>query len=212
MKIIYLSSQSCINTQKNKTMIAYIKGKLIEKNPTYTIVESQGIGYYIHNSLHTFSQISDKEDIKLYTHLHIREDAHSLYGFYTPTERNVFRQLISVSGVGVGTAMVMLSSMTPEEIQHAIASADVALIKKVKGIGAKTAERVIVDLRDKILKTTDITIISDSNNNTIREEALSALDVLGFSRKQTERIIENLFKENPTSDVENLIKKALKNL
>lgn len=193
-------------------MITYISGKLIEKNPTHTIIETNGVGYYVHNSLHTFSQITDADSVKLYTHLHIREDAHSLYGFYTPTERFVFRQLISVSGVGVSTAMLMLSSMNPEEIQQAIATGNVALIKKVKGIGAKTAERVIVDLKDKIAKSTDLTTISGVNNNTIREEALSALDVLGFSRKQTERIIENLFHENPATDVESLIKKALKNI
>jgi Holliday junction DNA helicase RuvA len=120
--------------------------------------------------------------------------------------------LISVSGVGVGTAMVMLSSMNPEEIQQAIATANVALIKKVKGIGAKTAERVIVDLRDKILKTIDIDTFSVNSNNTIREESLSALDVLGFSRKQTERVIDMILKDNPKSDVEFLIKQALKNL
>jgi len=193
-------------------MITYIQGKLIEKNPTFSIIETHGVGYFIHNSLHTYSQIADGEALKLYTHMHIREDAHSLYGFYTKTEREVFRQLISVSGVGVGTAMVMLSSMSPEEIQQAIATANVELIKKVKGIGAKTAERVIVDLRDKILKTIDIESISTTSNNTIREESLSALDVLGFARKQTERVIDVILKENPTSDVESLIKKALKNL
>jgi Holliday junction DNA helicase RuvA len=193
-------------------MITYIKGKLIEKNPTFSVIEANGVGYFIHNSLHTFSQIPIEENLKLYTHFHIREDAQALYGFFTKTEREVFRQLISVSGVGVGTAMVMLSSMSPEEIQHAIASGNVALIKKVKGIGIKTAERVIIDLRDKILKTVDIDTISMDSNNTIREESLSALDVLGFARKQTERVIENILKENPKLDVKSLIKQALKNL
>jgi Holliday junction DNA helicase RuvA len=193
-------------------MITYIQGKLIEKNPTHSIIETNGMGYYIHNSLHTYTQIPNEENVKLHIHMHIREDAHSLYGFFTRTEREVFRQLISVSGVGVGTAMVMLSSMNPEEIQQAIATANVALIKKVKGIGAKTAERVIVDLRDKILKTIDIDTFSVNSNNTIREESLSALDVLGFSRKQTERVIDMILKDNPKSDVEFLIKQALKNL
>jgi len=193
-------------------MITYIKGKLIEKNPTFSVIEANGVGYFIHNSLHTFSQIPNEENLKLYTHFHIREDAQALYGFFTKTEREVFRQLISVSGVGVGTAMVMLSSMSPEEIQHAIASGNVSLIKKVKGIGIKTAERVIIDLRDKILKTVDIETISMDSNNTIREESLSALDVLGFARKQTERVVENILKENPKMDVKSLIKQALKNL
>ncbi|MCC7520762.1 MAG: Holliday junction branch migration protein RuvA [Flavobacteriaceae bacterium] len=193
-------------------MITYIQGKLIEKTPTYSVIEAHGVGYFIHNSLHTFASLPDEESLKLYTHLHIREDAHSLYGFYTRTEREVFKQLISVSGVGVGTAMVMLSSMSPEEIQHAIASGNVALIKKVKGIGVKTAERVIVDLRDKILKTIDIETISAGSNNTIREESLSALDVLGFVRKQTERVVDAILKENPKTDVKSLIKQALKNL
>lgn len=193
-------------------MITYIKGKLIEKNPTFSVIETNGVGYFIHNSLHTFSQIPNEENLKLYTHFHIREDAQALYGFFTKTEREVFRQLISVSGVGVGTAMVMLSSMSPEEIQHAIASGNVALIKKVKGIGIKTAERVIIDLRDKILKTVNIDAISMESNNTIREESLSALDVLGFARKQTERVVENILKENPDMDVKSLIKQALKNL
>ncbi len=193
-------------------MISYVKGKLIEKTPTQAVIETNGIGYFIHISLNTFTEIPDEESLKLYTHLHIREDAHALYGFYTKTEREVFRQLISVSGVGVGTAMVMLSSMSPKEIQQAIASANVVLIKKVKGIGAKTAERVIVDLRDKILKTVEIDAVSAVSDNTIREESLSALDVLGFSRKQTERVIDILLKENPKFDVETLIKQALKNL
>jgi len=193
-------------------MITYIEGKLIEKTPTYSVIETNGVGYFIHNSLHTFSQIPNEENLKLYTHFHIREDTQALYGFFTKTEREVFRQLISVSGVGVGTAMVMLSSMSPEEIQHAIATGNVALIKKVKGIGIKTAERVIIDLRDKILKTVNIDSISMESNNTIREESLSALDVLGFARKQTERVVENILKENPNMDVKSLIKQALKNL
>lgn len=193
-------------------MISYIKGKLIEKTPTYSVIETGGIGYHVHHSLHTFSQIPNEELLVLYTHFHVREDIQSLYGFYTKTEREVFRQLISVSGVGVGTAMLMLSSLSAEDIQHAIASGNVALIKKVKGIGVKTAERVIVDLRDKILKTIDIESISPDNNNTIKEETLSALDVLGFVRKQSERIVDQILKENPAINVETLIKSALKTL
>ena len=193
-------------------MITYIKGKLIEKNPTYTVIESGGVGYFIHISLQTYSQIPDEELLKLFTHYQVREDAHSLYGFYTQTEREVFRLLISVSGVGASTARVMLSSMTPQEIQQGIASDNVTLLQSIKGIGAKTAQRIIIDLRDKILKTFDMEAISTSPNNTTRDEALSALDVLGFSRKQTERVIDMVLRDNANLDVENLIKQALKKL
>ena len=193
-------------------MITYIKGKLIEKNPTYAVIESAGIGYFIHVSLNTYSQIPDEELVQLYTHFQVREDAHSLYGFFTQTEREVFRLLISVSGVGASTARVMLSSMTPQEIQQGIASDNVALLQSVKGIGAKTAQRIIIDLRDKILKTYDLEAISPDVSNTTKDEALSALDVLGFSRKQTERVIDMVLRDNASLDVENLIKQALKKL
>ena len=193
-------------------MITYIKGKLIEKNPTYAVIETGGIGYFVHISLQTYSEIPDNELVKLYTHYQIREDAHSLYGFYTQTEREVFRLLISVSGVGASTARVMLSSMSPQEIQQAIASDQVAVLQSVKGIGAKTAQRIIIDLRDKIIKTYDLEQISSQTNNTIKDEALSALDVLGFSRKQTERIIDMVLRDTQDLDVENLIKQALKKL
>ena len=193
-------------------MIAYIKGKLVEKNPTYLIIESGGLGYMVHISLHTYSQIPDQESVKLFTHFHVREDAQSLYGFSSKTEREIFRLLISVSGVGTATARVMLSSMSPKEIQQAIASDNANLLKTVKGIGVKTAQRIIIDLRDKIIKTYDIEAISTSIGNTAREEALSALDVLGFSRKQTQRIIDNILRDEPAMTIENLIKQALKNL
>ncbi len=193
-------------------MITYIKGKLIEKNPAYAVVESNGTGYFIHISLHTFTRLSDAENVKLYTHFHVREDAQSLFGFYDKTEREIFRLLISVSGIGTATARMMLSSMRPAEIQQAIASDNVNLLKSVKGIGAKTAQRIIIELRDKILKTYEIETISPSSDNTVKNEALSALDVLGFSRKQTQRIIDTILRENPAINVENLIKQALKNL
>ncbi len=193
-------------------MITYIKGKLIEKNPTYAVIEAGGIGYFIHISLQTYSEIPDMELVKLFTHMQVREDAHSLYGFFTQTEREIFRLLISVSGVGASTARVMLSSMSPQEIQQGIASDNVALIQSVKGIGAKTAQRIIIDLRDKIIKTYDLEAIPNTTDNTIKDEALSALDVLGFSRKQTERIVETVLRDNVDLDVENLIKQALKKL
>ena len=192
-------------------MITHIKGKLVEKNPTYLVIECGGLGYVVHISLHTYSQISDEESVKLFTHFHVREDAQSLYGFSTKTEREIFRLLISVSGVGTATARVMLSSMSPKEIQQAIASDDANLLKTVKGIGVKTAQRIIIDLRDKIIKTYDVDTISTSIDNTAREEALSALDVLGFSRKQTQRIIDRVLRDEPTISIENLIKQALKN-
>lgn len=193
-------------------MITHIHGKLIEKTPTHCVLETNGLGYFIHISLNTYTELSDDKSVMLYTHFYVREDTQALYGFSTKKEREVFRQLISVSGIGVSTAMVMLSSMTPDEIQRAIASANVALIKKIKGIGAKTAQRVIVDLQDKILKTVDVDAISPDLDNSIREESLSALDVLGFSRKQTERVIDSILKEQPDLDVERLIKQALKRL
>lgn len=193
-------------------MITHIKGKLVEKNPTYLVIECGGLGYVVHISLHTYSQISDEESVKLFTHFHVREDAQSLYGFSTKTEREIFRLLISVSGVGTATARVMLSSMSPKEIQQAIASDNADLLKTVKGIGVKTAQRIIIDLRDKIIKTYDVDTISTSIDNTAREEALSALDVLGFSRKQTQRIIDRVLRDEPAVSIENLIKQALKNL
>lgn len=193
-------------------MITQIRGRLVEKNPTYVVVDCSGVGYLLHISLQTYSSLGDDEAVQMYTHLSIREDAHTLYGFHTKTEREVFRLLISVSGVGPSIARTMLSSMTSEEIQNAIASENVGLIQSVKGIGAKTAQRVIVDLRDKILKTFDIDEVSVQMNNTNKEEALSALEVLGFSRKQSDKVVSNILKESPEATVELLIKKALKSL
>ncbi len=193
-------------------MITQIRGRLIEKNPTYVVVDCNGVGYLLHISLQTYSALPDEEAVKLYAHLSIREDAHTLYGFFSKTEREVFRLLTSVSGVGPSTARTMLSSMTSEEIQNAIASENVGLIQSVKGIGAKTAQRVIVDLRDKILKTFDIDEVSVHQSNTNKEEALSALEVLGFARKQSEKVVSAILNDSPNETVEVLIKKALKNL
>jgi len=193
-------------------MITQIRGKLVEKNPTYVVVDCAGVGYFLHISLNTFSSLPESEAVTLYTHLSIREDAHTLFGFITKTEREIFKLLISVSGVGPSIARTMLSSMTSAEIQQAIASENVAVIQSVKGIGAKTAQRVIVDLKDKVMKTLDLDGISVQSNNTNKEEALSALEVLGFPRKQSEKVILNVLKENSEASVENLIKLALKNL
>lgn len=193
-------------------MITHIRGKLVEKNPTFVIIECNGIGYFLNISLHTYSKISDSEAIRLYTYLSVKEDSHTLFGFADKVEREIFKLLISVSGVGNSIARTMLSSMSPEQIQHAIASEDVATIQSVKGIGAKTAQRLIIDLRDKIVKTYQITEDSILPNNTIKEEALSALEVLGFSRKQVERLVQKIVQEAPDTTLENIIKQALKNL
>jgi len=193
-------------------MITHIRGKLVEKNPTYAIVECNGVGYFLNISLNTFSKIPDSEAVLLYTHLSIREDAHTLFGFADKTEREIFKLLISVSGVGPSIARTMLSSMTTDQIQQAIASEDVATIQSVKGIGGKTAQRVIVDLKDKILKTFELSEESVNSNNTIKEEALSALEVLGFSRKQVDKVIHRIIQESPNTSLENIIKQALKNL
>lgn len=193
-------------------MITQVRGRLVEKSPTEVVVDCNGVGYLLHISLNTFSGLPTDENVVLYTHLSIREDAHTLFGFINKTEREVFKLLISVSGVGPSIARTMLSSMTSEEIQNAIASENVALIQSVKGIGVKTAQRVIVDLKDKILKTFDIDEVSVNASNTNKDEALSALEVLGFQRKQSEKIITSILKENPDASVEKIIKLALKNL
>jgi len=193
-------------------MITHIRGKLVEKNPTFAIIECNGIGYYINISLHTFSKIPDVEAIKLYTYLSVKEDSQTLFGFSDKVEREVFKLLISVSGVGTSIARTMLSSMTPEQIQHSIASEDVATIQSVKGIGAKTAQRVIIDLKDKIVKTYLLSEDYVKSDNTIKDEALSALEVLGFSRKQVEKLVHKIIQESPDTTLENIIKRALKNL
>lgn len=193
-------------------MITHIRGKLVEKNPTYAIIEANGVGYYLNISLNTFSQLSDSENGFLYTHLSVREDAHTLYGFSTKKEREIFLMLISVSGVGPSIARTMLSSMTTDEIQHAIASGDVKVIQSAKGIGAKTAQRVLVDLKDKILKSYTIDEVSSISDNSNKDEALTALEVLGFNKKQSEKALERIINQDNSLSVEELIKRALKNL
>lgn len=193
-------------------MITHIRGKLVEKNPTFAVVETNGVGYWLNISLNTYSQLPDNEFVMLYTHLSIKEDAHTLYGFINKTEREIFRLLISVSGVGPSIARTMLSSMTTDEIQQAIASNNVSVIQSVKGIGVKTAQRVLVDLRDKISKTYAIDEVYVSQSNTIKNEALSALEVLGFNKKQVEKVVDKILLEDKNLSVEVLIKNALKNL
>jgi len=193
-------------------MITHISGKLVEKSPTHVVVDCNGIGYFIHISLHTFSQLPDDEHIKLLTHFQVKEDAQQLYGFATPAEREIFRLLISVSGIGTNTARTMLSSLTPKQVREGIASGDVALIQSVKGIGLKTAQRVIIDLKDKVLKIYDIDETVALSSNTNKDEALSALEVLGFVKKQSERVVGKILTQHPEASVELIIKEALKNL
>ncbi len=191
-------------------MITHIHGKLIEKTPTHVIIDVNGVGYEIKISLQTYSSIND-ELCKLYTHLSIKEDSHTLFGFFDENERFLFRQLISVSGVGPSTAQVILSTYSSNEIIQHITMADVKAIQSVKGIGAKTAQRIIIDLKDKISKgmpTTDL--LFDKIDNTIKDEALSALLALGFSKKGAEVKIDKVLKSNPDIvSVEKLVKTAL---
>jgi len=193
-------------------MITHIQGKLVEKNPTNVVIDCNGVGYLINISLHTFSQIPDKELLKLFTHLQVKEDSHTLFGFCTLAEREIFRLLISVSGIGSSTARTMLSSLTPKQVRDGIAIEDVVLIQSVKGIGLKTAQRVIIELKDKVLKIYDIDEVAPSQSNTSKDEALSALEVLGFAKKQSERIVEKIISAQPDANVETIIKEALKNL
>ena len=193
-------------------MITQLHGRLIEKYPTHVVIDCNGIGYEVHISLHTYGQLGTEENIRLFTHLQVREDAHTLYGFYQPTERSIFRLLISISGIGASIARTMLSSMTPEEIQHAIVQENLGAIKAVKGIGLKTAQRVLIELKDKILTVAGMDEIPAFKSNTIKEETLSALEVLGYPRRQTEKLIDNILQSAPDSSVEELIKQALNKL
>ncbi len=193
-------------------MITQIIGRLVEKTPTQVVIDCNGVGYAVHISLHTFSQISNEESIKLFTHLQVREDAHTLFGFHTPIERSIFLLLISVSGIGASTARTMLSSLEPQQIQRAILSEDLNTIKSVKGIGLKTAQRVLIELKDKMINLQDGEEIQVLGNNTIKDEALSALEVLGYSRKQSERIVDRIIQTTPDCSVEGLIKEALNKL
>ncbi len=193
-------------------MITHIKGKFIEKNPTHVIVETNGIGYWIHISLTTYSQLPVSEEAFLYTYLSVKEDSQTLYGFMSTLEREVYKLLISVSGIGVNTARTMLSTMSTEEIQQAIASGNVAAVQSVKGIGAKTAQKVIIDLKDKIIKTFGLSEETATLNNTNKDEALSALETLGFAKRQAEKVVDGILKSDRTILVEKLIKQALKQL
>ena len=193
-------------------MITQIKGRLVEKSPTELVIDCNGLGYLVNISLNTFSLLSDSENISLYTHLQVKEDSHTLFGFYEKTERNLFRKLISVSGIGASTARTMLSSLNPEEIQRAILSENVSTIQSVKGIGLKTAQRVIIELRDKASGINEGSDLNSTLANSKREESLSALEVLGYSRKQTSKVVDKLISEISEISVEEIIKNALNKL
>jgi Holliday junction DNA helicase RuvA len=193
-------------------MIAHLQGKLVEKTPTQVVIDCGGVGYEVNISLHTYSLLPATDFIKLFTYLQIKEDSHTLFGFVEKSEREIFKLLLSVSGIGASIARTMLSSLDPKQITNAIASGDVVTIQSIKGIGSKTAQRVILDLKEKVLKLYDLDEVSISQNNTNRDEALSALEVLGFVRKASERVVEKIIKDAPESSVEFIIKQALKNL
>ncbi len=193
-------------------MIAHIQGKLVEKSPTEVVIDCHGVGYQIHISLHTYSLLPDAENVKLHTFLQIKEDAHVLYGFIEKSEREIFKLLLSVSGIGAGIARTMLSSLEPKQIVHAIANGDVATIQSIKGIGVKTAQRTIIELQEKVLKVIDLPEVSQASNNTNKDEALSALEVLGFNKKLAEKVVDKIVKEYPQATIESIIKQALKNL
>ncbi|MBP9028610.1 MAG: Holliday junction branch migration protein RuvA [Bacteroidales bacterium] len=194
-------------------MYEYIQGSLAELTPTHAIVDAGGVGYFVNISLQTYSHLEGKTQVKLWLHQIIREDAHLLYGFTDVREREIFRLLISVSGVGASTARLILSSLTTDEIQAAITTENVNLIKQVKGIGLKTAQRIVVDLKDKVsIGEATVSQILSTSNNTLKSEALSALVMLGFARSAADKVIDQVLKEMGQMPVEALIKHALKRL
>ncbi|HHB78578.1 MAG TPA: Holliday junction branch migration protein RuvA [Saprospiraceae bacterium] len=195
-------------------MITYIKGDITFRSPSYIIIEAAGIGYHVHISLNTYSALEKVNKGKILTYLLVREDAQSLYGFATEAERGLFLHLISVSGVGASTAQVMLSAMTPDEIRAAIIGEQLAILTKIKGIGTKTAKRIILDIKDKLAKeSTGTPIATTLTNNTMREEALSAMLALGFNKSLAQRSLNRILKARPdVENVETLIKLALKEM
>ena len=193
-------------------MITQLRGRLVEKSPTSLVIDCQGVGYLVNISLFTYGQLTDDENIQLYTHLQVREDAHTLYGFSTDLERQLFRLLIGISGIGANTARTVLSSLSPSEIGQAIQSDQVNVIQSVKGIGAKTAQRVVIELRDKVQAVIADSGISAVSSNTNREEALSALVVLGYQTKSCVKILDELLSMDAEMSVERLIRNALNKL
>ncbi|MDY3216797.1 MAG: Holliday junction branch migration protein RuvA [Sodaliphilus sp.] len=192
-------------------MYDYIKGNVAELTPTYVVLDNHGVGYMINISLNSFNALQHQEDVaKVYVYEAIREDAHLLYGFTERRERELFLLLISVSGVGANTARMILSSLTPSDLEQTIASENVGILKSVKGIGAKTAERIIVDLKDKIKLSTDTLLDKSQVTSEVFDEAMSALVMLGFTKQMSQKALKKLFTAEPTITVEQAIKKALK--
>jgi Holliday junction DNA helicase RuvA len=191
-------------------MYEFIEGEFVEKSPAHLIVQAGHLGYYIHISVFTYSQVSQQTSGRIYLHYVVREDAQIFYGFGGREEREIFRMLISVSGVGANTARLILSSLSPDEITHAILSGNVSVLQGIKGIGAKSAQRIIVDLKDKVGLGAGIEELFSSQDNTSREEALSALVALGFPKKTVEKILTRILSEQPDLSSEEVVKAALK--
>ncbi len=191
-------------------MYEFLQGVLTEKNPTYVVLENNGIGYLVNISLNTFSKIKDLQKTKLYTHFYVREDAQILYGFADEMERELFRFLLSVSGVGASTARLILSSLTTEEVHTAIVLEQSSVLQSVKGVGGKTAQRIVIDLKDKLMKAGIEHEKVDFSHNTLKDEALSGLLILGFNKNSAEKAINRILQKDSVTNVEGLIKEALK--
>jgi Holliday junction DNA helicase RuvA len=191
-------------------MYEFIEGEILEKSPAHLVVKAGSLAYYLHISVFTYSQVSSLNKGRLYLHFVVREDAQLLYGFSSREEREIFRSLISVSGVGANTARLILSSLSPEEVSQAILAGNVTVLQGIKGIGAKSAQRIIVDLKDKVGKGAGIDELFISQDNTSREEALSALVALGFPKKSVEKVLTRILSEQPDRSVEEVVKAALK--
>jgi Holliday junction DNA helicase RuvA len=194
-------------------MINHLNGRLIEKHPSHVIIECNGVGYFVNISLHTYDKIGKDENLKLFTYLSIREDAHTLYGFAEEDERVMYKQLISVSGIGPSTAVIILSSLGPKRVKEALINEEVAVLQSIKGIGGKTAQRMVVELKDKMEKDTEIQLQVDGGKRALKNEAISALQVLGFDRKRVEKTIDRILQRLPEdSAIENVIKSVLKEM
>jgi Holliday junction DNA helicase RuvA len=194
-------------------MINHLNGRLIEKHPSHVIIECNGVGYFVNISLHTYDKIGKNENIKLFTYLSIREDAHTLYGFAEEDERVMYKQLISVSGIGPSTAIIILSSIGPKRVKEALINEEVAVLQSIKGIGGKTAQRMVVELKDKMEKDTEIQLQIDGSKRGLKNEAISALQVLGFDRKRVEKTIDRILQKMPDdTPIEELIKNVLKEM
>lgn len=193
-------------------MITQLRGKLVEIYPTSAVIDCNGVGYWVNISLNTYSALEHEELVTIFTHLIVREDAHLLYGFATKSEREIFLKLISVNGVGPASGMMMISTLSTQEIATAIANDDARMLQSVKGIGAKTAQRIIIDLKDKLDPTIILNVNSGPDKNKSKNEALSALEVLGIPKKSAEKVMEKILATNPEADVEFLVKETLKKI